>query len=201
MSDKFPKVSDALANATDGDTILIKSSLTPYTEDMIQVNKSVKIIGENPETTVFDGENTANVIFLVTSDNVIIKNLTIINLSRQYDSAIRINNALNVKVENVRIKEARFGIEVKSSNFTEVIFNEIIKCSFGIYIHDNSYNNTITGNTFKDNNIALQIHSGKFNRVYHNNFMNSTSEHVKLFDGPHKLLMTAILQVEIIGMT
>jgi len=111
----------------------------------------VKIIGENPETTVFDGENTANVIFLVTSDNVIIKNLTIINLSRQYDSAIRINNALNVKVENVRIKEARFGIEVKSSNFTQVIFNEIIKCSSGIYIHDNSYNNTITGNTFKDN--------------------------------------------------
>jgi len=184
VPDKFPKVSDALANATDGDTILIKSSLTPYTEDMIQVNKSVKIIGENPETTVFDGENTANVIFLVTSDNVIIKNLTIINLSRQYGSAIRINNALNVKVENVRIEEACFGIEVKSSNFTEVVFNEIIKCSFGIYIHDNSYNNTITGNTFKDNNIALQIDSSKFNRIYHNNFMNSTSEHVKLFDAP-----------------
>jgi len=118
VPDNFPKVSDALANATDGDTILIKSSLTPYMEDMIQVNKSVKIIGENPETIVFDGENAANVIFLVTSDNVIIKNLTIINLSRQYGSAIRINNALNVKVESVRIEEACYGIEVKSSNFT-----------------------------------------------------------------------------------
>jgi len=184
VPDNFPKVSDALANATDGDTILIKSSLTPYTEDMIQVNKSVKIIGENPETTVFDGENTANVIFLVTSDNVVIKNLTIINLNQQYGSAIRINNALNVKVENVRIEKACYGIEVKSSNFTQAIFNEIIKCSFGIYIHDNSYNNTITENTFKDNNIALQIHSGKFNRIYHNNFINSTSKHVELFDAP-----------------
>ena len=77
---------------------------------------------------MFDGENVANVIFLVTADNVVIKNLAIINLNQQYGSAKRINNALNVKVENVRIEKACYGIEVESSNFTQAIFNEIIKC-------------------------------------------------------------------------
>lgn len=169
-------INAALNSARDGDVILVKSG--NYSESNIVVNKTVKIIGEDPETTLIDGGGTAQYIFFVTRSNVVIENITVRNTNPTAPSAaVYMHNVENITVKNVVAKDAFYGVQIRSSNFTKTICNRISdSLNSGVYIHGTSCNNTIAGNTFTNNPTAIQIASSacQFNRIYHNNFINNT---------------------------
>jgi len=177
VPDMFERISWAIGNASNGDIVLVKSNVTAYHETKIHVNKSLTIVGERKETTVIDGSNGSEVIVLIAADNVVIENFTLRNMNLQsLDPAIRLYKTQNVTVKNLIVKNVPIGIEIFSSNRSDIIYNEI-KGTRGVYIRDHSSNNTLLGNTFENNNIAVHIadRTCKFNEIHHNNFINNTN--------------------------
>ncbi|UCF12789.1 MAG: right-handed parallel beta-helix repeat-containing protein [Thermoplasmatales archaeon] len=123
-------IQDLIDNASSGDTIYIPSGT--YYESII-INKSISLIGEDRNTTIIDGSNTGDVVY-ITADWVNISSFTIRN-SGNY----------------------RLGIDIKS-DFTTIADNNILNNWVGIDIGDwpsNSNNNTI-----KDNNISSNKWNG-----------------------------------------
>ena len=52
VPDQYPTISAALANAQSGDIIFVRSGV--YNENMLQINSSISLIGEGPDTTVIN---------------------------------------------------------------------------------------------------------------------------------------------------
>ena len=169
----------AINNATDGDTILVKAGT--YYESVV-VNKSVSVVGESPSVTVIDGKGTAQYIFHVVASNVFIGNFTLKDTNpnpNTYSYAIGVVNVVNVTAKNLIITDVVIGIDLKSSNFTKVIGNQIKECkSWALRLHGKSCNNTVVGNTFENNPTAIIFADSlsKFSKVYHNNFINNTND-------------------------
>lgn len=51
VPDDYPTIADAIGNATDDDTVFVKSGTYTGT---ITVNKSITLAGENPKTTILE---------------------------------------------------------------------------------------------------------------------------------------------------
>lgn len=180
VPDDYPKISWAVGNASEGDTIFVKSGV--YPESSILVNKTLTIVGENAETTVIDGEGTAQYIFHVIASNVVIENLTLQNTdtsSAAQDPAVRIYNVTHAKVKNVVIRNVYDGVHIWSSNFTEIMYCKISgNVNSGIFLRSVSCNNTFVGNTIENNPNGIWIAepTSQFNKFYHNNLINNTNQ-------------------------
>lgn len=57
----YTKIQDAINNSSNGDTVFVYDESSPYYENIV-INKSMKLEGENKETTVIDGKYIDNVI-------------------------------------------------------------------------------------------------------------------------------------------
>ncbi len=172
-------IQEAINRANPGDTIIISQGT--YKQWEIVVNKTLKIVGENLENTIIDGNGTARVIFQIVANNVVIENFTLQNTSTDYQdrgTAIRIFNTANVQVSKVIAKNNYCGIELLSANFTKVANCKISNSTWGIHVHNKSINNTISGNTMANNSIGVYISDSysRYNMFYHNNFVNNTSQ-------------------------
>ena len=52
----YTKIHDAINDANDGDTVFVYDYSSPYNE-IVVVDKSIKLIGENKNTTIINGDN------------------------------------------------------------------------------------------------------------------------------------------------
>ncbi len=145
----YQTINKGLEAAENGYTIQIAAGT--YNEN-IKVNKQVTIIGEDPETTIIQGDGTSSVIAL-TADGCRIEGLKVTGSSAYFGSG---------------------GIEIRSSSNT--IRNCIIteNNSEGIYVAQNALSNTITHNTisFSHNSSGLRLYSNN-NVVSHNTFISN----------------------------
>ncbi len=151
MSGKFTSVADAVNMASDGDRIVIEKGI--YFVSELNINK--KIILEGEQDAVLDGSFLKEII-TVTSDSVIIKNLTLRNSGTSYVSdlaAIRLENVKHCVLENNVVENSFFALYFSSSSDCKISGNRIAgnsviesfsgngihlwKCS-GVRISDNS---------------------------------------------------------------
>jgi parallel beta-helix repeat protein len=139
----YNKIQDGINNSYNSYSIYIKNGV--YVEN-IYVDKTLKIIGEEKNTTIINGNNTKNVIY-VNSENVTIMDITIENSGNNtFDSGIfvRKDNA-NFNLINTEIKNTNIGLYLSWSNNNKVLDNKICNSTDGIYLW-NSYNNMIKNN-------------------------------------------------------
>jgi nitrous oxidase accessory protein NosD len=73
VPDDYPTIQEAINNASEGDTIFVRSGM--YNENVV-VNKGVSLIGENSSNTIIDGMNK-DVTVWVQSWNVSVSGFTI----------------------------------------------------------------------------------------------------------------------------
>jgi hypothetical protein len=172
-------IQSAINNANEGDTILVKAGT--YYESIV-INKTVNVVGESPGGTVIDGKGSAQYIFHVIASNVFIGNFTLKNTNpdpNTYSYAVGVVNVVNVTAKNLIITDVVIGIDLKSSNFTKILGNQIKGCkSWALRLHEKSCNNTVVGNTFENNPTAIYFadSSSRFSKVYHNNFINNVND-------------------------
>lgn len=214
VPDDYPNITSALINCRDGDTILVEPGI--YSESLIQVNKTVRIVGVDRENTIIDGGGTTAFIFKVNVGNVVIENFTCKNtyLYGLEGAAIRVYNVANVTIRDMIFTNVYVGVQLIRSNFTKIMFNRFLNVKFcGVNIKTASCNSSIVGNTFE--NITAVIISdvdSQFTKIYHNNFINATlppppvevffddgypsggnywSDHVAqdMYNGPHQDIM------------
>jgi parallel beta-helix repeat protein len=182
---------EALANASDGDTIYVLNGIY---DGYIQINKSIKLIGENKENTIIQGIDSPNFFGLITilSDKVTISGFTIKNsiIFRLQDSidtplwildygnGIYINSNNNIISNNIIQDNERYGILLNNSIKTEISNNYIANHSNPCIYLKNSSNNIIKNNTIINNEQGIIFNITSINNIiYHNNFINNTYYH------------------------
>lgn len=155
---EFNTLKSAIASATSGDTILVKKGT--YKEFNIVVDKPLTIIGEN--YPIIDGEDQGEII-RITSDNVTIDGLFIINVGTSYTSdyaAIRVVRCENFLIQNVVLEKLFFGIYIEKSNNGKVYHNKIIGDAQDEYNSGNGIQLWYSKNVTVERNIVQKVRDG-----------------------------------------
>jgi len=152
--DNHSEIQNAIDAANDGDTVFVYDGVY---EENIKVNKTIKLIGENRNTTFIDGGNRRDVVKL-TADGITVSGFTIRNggspFGHAYAGGIRLDPSSNSVIsDNVIIENDLYGIwvlENESSHTT--ISNNIISGNgkegqggLNIWLYQSSHN-TISDN-------------------------------------------------------
>jgi parallel beta-helix repeat protein len=192
-SGNFKTIQEAILNesVSSGDIILVRGGT--YTENLF-INKSVVLIGENPDLTIINGGAAKNVIY-INADDVKITNFTITGSAPGIFSAVYINGSNRITISYNKIINSNNGISIYSSAFNLIFGNIIVNNSlYGVFstalrnsliigntIANNtngiifyiSTDNQIIGNTIKDNMLeGIYLYTSSSNIIYHNNFQN-----------------------------
>ncbi len=196
----YTHIQDAINDAENGDTIFVYDDSSPYYENIV-IDKSIKLIGENRETTIIDGMKKGDVIRII-HHNVVIKNFTIRNSSEVIWAAAGIfidnsqsniisNNVIlvnnwgiflnqsnkNTISDNLIFNELEWpigtGIQLEESSFNKITRNSILQNEIGIFISLYSKKNIVSYNIVMKNDIGIHIWGGKENIIFYNDLIDN----------------------------
>jgi len=190
-------IQNLINNANDGDTINIPSGT--YYENIV-IDKSIKLIGEDKDTTIIDGDANSYVIS-ITASNVQVSGFNIKNCE-DWKSNIymyKVHNCLitdniiigndfglingidieysdnNTIRNNIITNFYQAGIHLYVSTHNLIENNEVTSCYYrGILIHYHSNENYVTTNSCIETGTGIQLHTNcSENNVYENTVLNS----------------------------
>ena len=121
---EFTSITEAVENAREFDTILVKNGT--YYEYNIGITKPITIIGE--ENAVLDGQNKGEIITIQAND-VMIDGLTIVNVGTSYTTdfaAVRVVKSENFLIQNLKLKLLFFGIYLEKAKNGKILNNTIM---------------------------------------------------------------------------
>jgi len=188
----YSSIQSAIDNATDGYTIYVYDDSSPYYET-IDISKSIKLVGENKETTIIDGERQDKVIFIGrNTENVKITGFTIRNSSLNGISSgvILYFNPTYINISDNIIINNKYGILFfaayhsspvnRSTGITSlydcVVSNNKISNNYVGVELDYAYNNVIFNNTISDNSYCgFYLYNSGSNSFYLNNMINNSN--------------------------
>jgi len=162
----YSTIKEALLSAKDFDTIIIKKGI--YNEYDILVDKPLTIIGE--DAPVIDGQNKGEII-TITSDNVTVDGLHIVNVGTSYTedyAAIRVIKSKNFLIQNLFLERLFFGIYLEKSNDGKVLNNTIHGDATEEYNSGNGIQLWYSQNVEIDNNIVSKVRDGIYLEFSHN---------------------------------
>ena len=170
---------EKINNAQQGDIIYLKKG--NYTQYRIMVNKSLTIVGEDPEKTIISGNNQedATVILDVLADDVIIKNLTFTGAASGYPPgggrALILANVKNVTIQDCIIYACPYGIEISNSSNNNIMRNNITQTSYAISFAGGSQSNIVAYNNIYNNSVGISFAglNDINNKIYNNNFIDN----------------------------
>jgi parallel beta-helix repeat protein len=167
----YSKIQDAIDNSSDQDMIFVYDDSSPYNENII-IDKSIIIMGEDPDSTIIDGDSKQCTI-TINSSNVSFGGFTIINGNL---SGIKLLNSEYCSIFfNFIDANKRYGISLIDSSENIILFNIIQGNDNGVKLSSNSNNNAIYENVFYNNynGIFLEYSSDNnitFNEISHNEY-------------------------------
>ncbi|MEJ2240849.1 MAG: NosD domain-containing protein [Candidatus Bathyarchaeota archaeon] len=160
VPDNFSTIQDAIDNAVEGDTIFVKTGVY---DEILQIEKSLSLVGENQETTIINGHNRGPVVY-IHKDEVNISNFTILN----GDTPASKSSSAQYFPYSTRLA----GVHVSSAGHCFVMNNKIMNSGCGIWLYD-SVNNQIVGNDIINNSNGVKIQSSARNIIGDNYILNS----------------------------
>jgi len=166
----YQHIQDAIDASCDGDSIFVHTGI--YYEHLY-IGKSVKLIGEDKNTTIIDGQNRPPYHHItITRPNVEIINFTIQNSLDQKCGIILHTSNNTIRGNIIKNNGIGLGLWPKSSNntITGNLFTHNILFGMGIDTVT-QINNCIEKNIFKDNNIGLYV-VNTYNSIRDNRFFN-----------------------------
>jgi nitrous oxidase accessory protein len=148
--EKITGITQAIALANDGDTILVHGGI--YHEQNIVINKQICLKGENKP--VLDGDDKYEIV-TVNADNVYIEGFTI-----QRAGFSSLNELAGIKIYNCR------NVIIRNNSFKDVYFGIYLQGAIGCIIKDN----TLTGNGGAETTSGDGIHCWKSDslQIIHN---------------------------------
>jgi len=154
VPDQYLSIQEAVNHSRSGDTIFVKSGT--YTENVVVNKDGLKLVGENKETTVIDGNGTGTVVY-VEANNSEVSYFTIQNSGFSLtDSGIYLNNSFNTLVSNNKVCNNNLGIYLSSSSNCILQNNNMTgnQYNFGVsgrsvteFIHSIDSSNVVDGKT------------------------------------------------------
>jgi parallel beta-helix repeat protein len=156
----FLSIEAAVDNAGHNDTVFVFSGT--YLEKRIGIITSIKLIGEDKDTTIIDGSNYNYSSIIAVSQhntegliNVTISNFTIIN---QASGGITLYSTYNSNISNnIILANNKYGIYLNNCNKTIISNNIILDNQYaGIYSYgDANYNLNISNNKIHNSDSSM----------------------------------------------
>jgi parallel beta-helix repeat protein len=164
----YTTIQEAIDNATNESTVFVYAESSPYIEHII-INKSIRLIGEQKETTIIDGGTRLSVL-TITVDGVVLSSFTI-----RHSGVLWINSGIDIRSSHNTISgniltENHNGISLYYPSGSNTITNNDIETNMGngIDLYQSDHNllswNVIAGNyggmvldTSEDNNISGNV--------------------------------------------
>lgn len=189
----YSRIQDAIDNASDGDTVYVFDNSSPYYENIV-VNKSIKLIGEDKNTTIIEGDNLGHVVE-ITADGITASGFTVQNSgSGEYDAGFGLNYANNTTITDNVITFNTVGIYLKSS-FNNIITHNKVKFNIesGIFLRTSSNNNIISGNNIFRGQQGIYLHYSKNNTISHNVISDSIYAGIYLRHSNYNIISSNII--------
>ena len=182
----YTSIQEAINDSEDGDTVFVYDYSSPYNESIVIVNKSIKLISENRETTIIEGDIdvSANLVNIseftiqggielyCCNNNIISDNIFISNKSW---NAIELSYSCNNIITNNKLLGKHHGIEVLHSSNNNIIKGNKISNGFnttlGIVIAFKSNKNNISGNNISNCFFGIILVNSRRNIIEKNNFI------------------------------
>jgi parallel beta-helix repeat protein len=161
VPDDFQRISWAIGNATEGDTVFVKSGVY---DEVLVIDKSLSLVGENQETTIINGHNKGPVVY-IRKDEVNISGFTILN----GDTPASRSSSAQYFPYSTRLA----GIHILSASHCNVTNNKIMNSGCGIWLVENANYNQIVGNDIINNSNGIKIDKSASNTLRENYIMNS----------------------------
>jgi nitrous oxidase accessory protein len=189
---QYPTIQAAVDHAAIGDTVQVAPGI--YYEH-VNVNKSVTIVGENPQTTIVDG-TTNGTIFDLDGSNIKISGFTIRNagitgnaIASSKETLTSDNDWISNNIittsqygvylsystgnrifSNTFINNVFAGISVNNAGSTNITANTIVGGAYGIRTVS-STNNMIVGNTISQSSYSIYLSSASTGNTVRNNVL------------------------------
>ena len=187
----YSKIQDAIDNASDGDTIFVYDDSSPYYENLV-INKSIKLIGENRETTIIDGMEKGYVI-KINAENITISNFKIRNgAPKKGGIGIFSDNAKILN--NIITKNGYYGIKIYSDG-NLIDGNKIYSHAWWSLLFDKSSKNVVRNNTMQFSKGGLYLMSGSNNNLIENNIMGNIEHAIDVYSKGNKIIGNRILGI------
>jgi len=161
----------------DGHTIFVEEGV--YYEHVV-VNKSLRLIGEDQNNTVIDGEHNGThqegAVVLIQADNILLSNFTLLKGGCCGAAGVYVENCENVTVTNNNIMwNNAFGIKVENASRITLSYNNVGRnAAYAIQLANSSHN-LILGNHIKNqSNMGISIRYSHNNSIVENEISNST---------------------------
>jgi parallel beta-helix repeat protein len=123
----YTKIQDAINDSVDGDTVFVYSG--HYLEKLL-IRKSIRIVGEDRQTTVIALKNNLAFLVVIRADNVTFQNFTVVNEGGSQVTGIAVGGNQNL-VEGVTVQYCDVGISLVSNS--SIVRNNTIQCRFQAY--------------------------------------------------------------------
>lgn len=168
LGDKeFKNIQDAIDSAQNNETVYVFSGL--YNESIV-INKTIRLLGENPSTTIINGIGSEDIITVTNAESCNISGFTIQN-SDLSNAGIKLNTPKN-NVSNNILKNNYDGIYANNANKNFIYNNSFVSNSrYGIYL-SSSDDNVVKNNLFSNNDYGIRI-KARYNKVMENQFLNN----------------------------
>ena len=167
VPDNYSEIQDAIDAASVGDTVFVRAGTYNKT---LTINKTLTLVGENPDTTVIDGIDNQNTILYVGADNVNISGFTLklgdygiwlhecsgckisnnILLNIYFHWGIYLDHSVNNVVTNNTILPGHMAIYASYSNSNIISANHMVHNRVGVIL-EYSFNNIMRDNKFEEN--------------------------------------------------
>lgn len=143
-----------------------------YYENIV-INKTVVLIGGNPEKTIIDGNALDDVIYISENGKAVISGFTIRNSGDDrtfpFKAGIKINSNYNTIYGNIIINNfigviSYFGLENNFSN-NSILSNE----EYGMLLYSDVHD-SVTGNLFSENVHGLRVKGSEYATIIRNVF-------------------------------
>ena len=165
VPDDFSTIQQAINNASEGDTIVVRNGT--YSENVL-VDKRLNIVCEGE--CILNAKSIRKPAFDIEANGVNISGFTIQNAKGYMMAGIRINGE-NCNVSNNVVRNNYVGIYLKKSDGNRVENNVIANNKFGIKLYY-SKDNTIKNNTLQNNGIIIDGGFEDWKNTIENNTVN-----------------------------
>ena len=170
-SANYTSIQDAINASPENYTIFVYSGI--YYENIV-INKTINLMGEDATTTIIDGNNTGDVIYISEKGKANISGFTIKNSGIEgapdNDAGIDIRSNHN-NITGNNISDNKYGIFSTHSQYNNFSQNTLLSNNdYGMYLYPGSDNNVIFDNVFSVNPCGLRIKGSKNNEVFRNLF-------------------------------
>jgi parallel beta-helix repeat protein len=162
----YTRIQYAINDASDGDTIFVYEGTY---DELIVINTSISLIGEDKYTTIINGSENADIV-LINADNVNINGFTVQNSGYSY-------KGIGIYSENCIISDNIFqdnfnGIYIEDADNLTIQENTFYYHRSTCIVVSNSHNNIISNNRFDTNTgyTVISISYGNFTIISDNHY-------------------------------